>query len=122
MSDRPVSATEIATVLGVEPRTINKWRSRHPDFPKPVDQLKYGVLFYNLAAVIAWAVETERYDDFVGTAQRVPRVGKKRTHCKGVEGPHELVDPNLYYYRLKNGTIWRTCKACKRQSVKRRAA
>lgn len=52
-------AAEIAEALGVDANTINQWKARYHDFPKPVRILKAGSV-WDLREVRAWARETGR--------------------------------------------------------------
>ena len=52
---------EIAEALGVHPNTINQWKVRHPDFPKPVSVLRLGGI-WDLREVVAWAERTGRLE------------------------------------------------------------
>jgi hypothetical protein len=40
-----VGLIEIARRAGVRRNTINSWRDRHPEFPRPVAELKIGPVF-----------------------------------------------------------------------------
>jgi len=58
--DDLVGAAEIAERLGVaRSQTIHVWRSRYPDFPKPVVQLQQALVF-SWSEVQAWAAATGR--------------------------------------------------------------
>jgi predicted DNA-binding transcriptional regulator AlpA len=52
---------EIAKALGVHANTINQWKARHEDFPKPVRVLKLGSI-WDLREVAAWAQRTGRLE------------------------------------------------------------
>ena len=54
-----VGPAEIALLLNVAPKTINVWKCRHPDFPKPVQRLKSGDI-WDVREVINWARITGR--------------------------------------------------------------
>ena len=58
--DDLVGAAEIAERLGVaRSQTIHVWRSRYPDFPKPVCTLQQALVF-SWSEVEAWAAATGR--------------------------------------------------------------
>jgi hypothetical protein len=58
--DDLVGAAEIAERLGLRGRqAVSDWRRRHPDFPKPVAELKQAMV-WNWPDVEAWARETGR--------------------------------------------------------------
>lgn len=54
-----VGPAEIGSLLGVEANTINVWKVRHADFPRPVRRLKSGDV-WDVRDVQAWAVATGR--------------------------------------------------------------
>lgn len=54
-----VSVGEIAEIAGVRPSAVSNWRSRHADFPLPVERAAGGDLF-DLASVIAWLEQKGR--------------------------------------------------------------
>jgi hypothetical protein len=61
--DNLVGAAEIAERLGIKrPHLIHDWRRRHPEFPKPVIELK-GTLIWEWPAVEVWARSTGRLPD-----------------------------------------------------------
>jgi predicted DNA-binding transcriptional regulator AlpA len=55
----PVGVLEISERLGVATDTVNKWRDRHADFPKPPWEVS-GYLAWNWSDVLAWAKATGR--------------------------------------------------------------
>ena len=58
--DDLVGAAEIAERLGVSrSNVVHDWRRRHPDFPKPVTQLRTALIWV-WPEVEAWARETGR--------------------------------------------------------------
>lgn len=54
-----VGAAEIAEMLGVDGNTINQWKSRHSDFPKPIRVLKAASV-WDVREIQRWATETGR--------------------------------------------------------------
>lgn len=48
-----VGIYEIAQIAGVTPAAVANWRSRHPDFPAPVSDLKSGPVF-KLSQIKKW--------------------------------------------------------------------
>ncbi|MCX2714126.1 hypothetical protein [Mycolicibacterium sp. J2] len=54
-----VGPAEIADLLGIEANTVNVWKARHADFPKPVKRLRSGDL-WDVREVQAWAKATGR--------------------------------------------------------------
>jgi hypothetical protein len=52
-------AAEIGDLLGVDANTVNQWKVRHSDFPKPVRELKAGHV-WDIRDVFAWAEATGR--------------------------------------------------------------
>lgn len=54
-----VGPAEIAQLLGIEANTVNVWKVRHADFPKPVKRLRSGDL-WDVREVEAWAKATGR--------------------------------------------------------------
>jgi predicted DNA-binding transcriptional regulator AlpA len=55
-----IGAREIAERLGMAgPQVVHMWRTRHPDFPKPVAELDMG-LIWSWPEVKAWARSTGR--------------------------------------------------------------
>lgn len=55
-----VGAHEIAERLNLSfPNVVHNWRSRHPDFPKPIAELTAGVL-WDWNEIKAWLEATNR--------------------------------------------------------------
>jgi predicted DNA-binding transcriptional regulator AlpA len=50
---------EIAEALGVDANTVNQWKVRYTDFPRPVRILKAGSV-WDLRDVLEWAQRTGR--------------------------------------------------------------
>jgi predicted DNA-binding transcriptional regulator AlpA len=58
-----VGAAEIAERLGVtRPQVVHNWRSRYPDFPKPIAELRQAMI-WEWPEVRDWAIRTGRLDD-----------------------------------------------------------
>lgn len=59
-----VGAAEIAERLGLAvPQTVHDWRRRYDSFPRPVAELRMGMI-WSWAEVLAWARETGRADGY----------------------------------------------------------
>jgi hypothetical protein len=55
-----VGAHEIAERLNLSfPNVVHNWRSRHPDFPKPILELKAGI-FWDWNEIELWIKKTNR--------------------------------------------------------------
>lgn len=54
-----VGPAEIGALLGVSANTINVWKTRHSDFPKPVRRLRSGDL-WDEREIRSWATATGR--------------------------------------------------------------
>ncbi|BAH30752.1 hypothetical protein [Rhodococcus erythropolis] len=54
-----VGPAEISKLLGVEANTVNVWKVRHADFPKPVRRLRSGDV-WDVREIEAWAKSTGR--------------------------------------------------------------
>lgn len=59
MAKHLVGPAEIAAALGVEANTINVWKKRAINFPKPVRRLKAGDL-WDIREIEVWAHKTRR--------------------------------------------------------------
>lgn len=57
---------EVAELAGVSPSAVANWRSRNPDFPKPVAELKSGPVF-RASAIRAWLKRRKEADPHMGT-------------------------------------------------------
>jgi hypothetical protein len=59
-ADQLVGAAEIADRLGVaRPQVVHLWRTRYPDFPEPVAQLRQALVWY-WPDIERWARRTGR--------------------------------------------------------------
>lgn len=54
-----VGPAEISALLNVEANTVNVWKVRHAEFPKPVKRLRSGDL-WDVREIAAWAAATGR--------------------------------------------------------------
>lgn len=54
-----VGPAEIGELLSVDANTVNVWKTRHKDFPKPVRRLRSGDI-WDKREVVAWAKATGR--------------------------------------------------------------
>lgn len=60
LAENLVGPAEIGELLRVEANTINIWKTRHLDFPRPVRRLKSSDL-WDVREVRAWAKSTNRF-------------------------------------------------------------
>lgn len=56
-----VSYIEIAYEAGVSRQAVTNWRTRHPDFPVPVAELKIGPVWL-WADIREWLIKTGRLE------------------------------------------------------------
>jgi hypothetical protein len=54
-----VGPAEIAARLNIDANTVNVWKVRHADFPRPVRKLRLGEI-WDLREVVVWAERTGR--------------------------------------------------------------
>ena len=70
---------EIAQLAGVTPSAVANWRTRHPDFPNPVSDLKSGPVF-NLDQVRKWLKKRRKnMSTVIATINLKGGVGKTTT-------------------------------------------
>lgn len=65
-----VGLTEIAQRAGVQKPAVAMWRTRHPDFPRPVAELHAGAVWW-WPQVRSWLRRTGRNWDESWTPQQV---------------------------------------------------
>jgi hypothetical protein len=73
-----VGLTEIAQRAGVRKQAVAMWRTRHPDFPRPVAELHTGAVWW-WPHVRSWLRRTGRNWDERWTVEQV-NASEKRNH------------------------------------------